>query len=76
VPVPLFDVDAYLESQLTNPTPGSNASITITNIMGFFIEGATDGEVLGRLVAIPGLTAAGGNVDETASFLRTVLLVR
>jgi Putative Flp pilus-assembly TadE/G-like len=76
VPVPLFDVDAYLESQLTNPTPGSNASITITNIMGFFIVSATGGEVRGRLVAIPGVTKGTTSVVESAAFLRHVMLVR
>jgi hypothetical protein len=33
-------------------------------------------EVCGSLVAIPGVSEGGGSVDETASFLRKVLLVR
>jgi len=37
--------------------------------------GSGNKDVLGRLVSIPGVTLGGG-VDETASFLRTVLLVR
>jgi hypothetical protein len=32
--------------------------------------------VKGRLVAYPGLTKGTSSVDETASFLRTVILVR
>ena len=53
--------------------------MTITNIMGFFIEGMGGPggkDVIGRLVAIPGVTNGASNVDETASFLRKVLLVR
>ncbi len=47
--------------------------MTITNIVGFFIEGMCgpgNKDVFGRLVAIPGLTRGSGSVDETASFLR------
>jgi hypothetical protein len=53
--------------------------VTITNIVGFFIEGMCgtgNRDVCGRLVAIPGLTKGGGSVTESASFLRKVLLVR
>jgi len=74
VPIPLFDIDAFFAG-----SPGGKTSVTITNIMGFFIEGMGgpgNKDVIGRLVAIPGLTVGGGNVDETASFLRKVLLVR
>jgi hypothetical protein len=75
VAVPLFNMDAFFQS---SPT-GSNATVTITNIMGFFIEGmggSGNKDVIGRLVAIPGVRKAGGNVVSSASFLRTVLLVR
>jgi hypothetical protein len=52
--------------------------------MGFFIEcpdpkgkNCTDGkEIHGRLVAIPGLTKGTSSVDESASFMRKVMLVR
>ena len=60
-------------------SPNGKTSVTITNIMGFFIEGMGgpgNKDVIGRLVAIPGLTKGDGSVDETASFLRKVLLVR
>ena len=53
--------------------------MTISNIMGFFIEGMGgpgNKDVIGRLVAIPGMANGGANVDESASFLRKVLLVR
>jgi hypothetical protein len=74
VPVPLFDIDAFFAG-----SPNGKTTVNITNIMGFFIEGMCgpgNKDVCGRLVAIPGLTRGGGSVDETASFLRKVLLVR
>jgi Flp pilus assembly protein TadG len=74
VPVPLFNLDDYFAG-----APTGKETVTITNIMGFFIEGMCgpgNKDVCGRLVAIPGITVGGGSVDETASFLRKVLLVR
>lgn len=74
IPVPLFDIDAFFAG-----SPNGKTTVNITNIMGFFVEGMCgtgNKDVCGRLVAIPGLTKGGGSVDETASFLRRVLLVR
>ena len=74
VPVPLFSIDDYFAG-----APTGKGAITITNIMGFFIEGmggAGNKDVIGRLVAIPGMTVGTGGVDETATFLYTVKLVR
>lgn len=74
VAVALFDIDAFFAG-----SPSGKSTVPITNVMGFFIEGmggSGNKDVIGRLVAIPGVTKAGGTVTETASFLRTVLLVR
>jgi Flp pilus assembly protein TadG len=74
VPIPLFNLDVFFAG-----SPTGKSTVTITNIMGFFIEGMCgtgNKDVCGRLVAIPGLTQGGGSVDETASFLRKVMLVR
>jgi hypothetical protein len=74
VPVVLFDVDSFFAG-----TPNGKTSVTISNIMGFFVEGmggSGNKDVIGRLVAIPGLTRGTSNVDESASFMRTVMLVR
>lgn len=74
VPIPLFDVDAFYAG-----TPNGKNTITITNIMGFFIEGMGgqgNRDVVGYLVAVPGLKRAGGGVTNESSFLRTVILVR
>jgi Flp pilus assembly protein TadG len=75
VPVALFNIDAFLAA-----APTGKSTVPITNIMGFFVEGVSNpsggANVTGRLVAVPGLTEGAGSVTETASFLRTVLLVR
>ena len=76
IKVVLFDVDSFFAG-----SPNGKTSVTVANIMGFFIESMVNGpggskNVIGRLVAIPGVTNGTSNVDETASFLRTVLLVR
>jgi hypothetical protein len=74
VPVVLFDIDSFFAG-----SPNGKTSVTISNIMGFFVEGMGGNgnkDVLGRLVSIPGLTQGTSNVDESASFMRTVLLVR
>jgi hypothetical protein len=74
VPVPLFNIDAFFAG-----SPNGKTTVTITNIMGFFIEGMCgtgNRDVCGRLVAIPGLTKGSSSVDDTAAFLLKVLLVR
>ncbi len=84
VPIGVMDIDWYLAQ---NPT-GSNGVLKMVNIFGFFIEGMGDVDkngnitccsnggknVIGRIMTIP---ASGSSVlDPSASFLRTVLLVR
>lgn len=76
VPVVLFDIDSFFAG-----SPNGKTSVTVANIMGFFVESMVNGNkgsknVVGRLVAIPGLTKGTTNVTETASFMRKVLLVR
>jgi Putative Flp pilus-assembly TadE/G-like len=71
VPVPLFDLDAFFAG-----SPNGKSSIPIVNIMGFFVEGMDGKDVLGRLAALAGLTKGTTSVDDTASFLRKVMLVR
>jgi hypothetical protein len=71
--VVLFNVDTFFQG-----SPQGKTSVTISNIMGFFVEGMGgpgNKDVIGRLAAIPGVSKGTG-VEESASFLRTVLLVR
>ncbi len=84
VPVALFDANAYLAAGYT----GANGTVTITNIMGFFIisqaqagtigintSGNQNGTVYGVMVSYPGLIS-NTNTTTTASFLQTIVLVK
>jgi hypothetical protein len=74
VPVALFDIDQFFAG-----TPNGKSTVTITNIMGFFIEGMGgpgNRDVIGRLVALAGLTRGTPNINNSSAFLRTVILVR
>ncbi len=87
VPIGVLDIDDYLRR---DPT-GNNGVLRMVNIYGFFIEGIGDvdrrtGEIIfpsrngqsvvGRIMTIPGMTAGSSTLPNTASFLRTILLVR
>jgi len=74
VAVALFDIDAFYAG-----APNGKSTVTITNIMGFFVEGmggSGNKDVIGRLVEIPGLTKGTSSVTATAAFLHKVMLVR
>jgi Putative Flp pilus-assembly TadE/G-like len=74
VAVPLINLDAFFAG-----SPNGKSQVSIVNIVGFFIEGmggTGNKDVIGRLVAIPGVTKGTTSVDDTASFLHKVLLVR
>jgi Flp pilus assembly protein TadG len=84
IPVALFNIDAYLAAGYN----GNNGSVTITNIMGFFVisqaeaaalgydtqQGGQNGTVYGIMVSVPGLTTSTSN--NTQPFIVTVRLVR
>jgi hypothetical protein len=87
VPIGLLDVDNFLSQ---DPS-GANGVLRLVNIFGFFVEGMGDVDpdtgaitvntggnaVIGRLMTIPATKSVGsGSLAESASFMRTVLLVR
>jgi hypothetical protein len=57
--------------------PAGGRCVRVVNILGFFVEGMTGQDVFGRLVMYPGeFTTGGGEVNEDASFLKTIQLIR
>ena len=78
VPVPAFNVQKYMEDAVAGLTkPNGRTDVTVTRILGFFIEGWDSKEIWGRFTYYPdsgGIT--NGAVDENANFLRKVILVR
>jgi len=71
VPVVLFNLDAFFASD-----PNGTSMVPIANMMGFFVEGMSGKDVIGRLVAIPGMTKGTSKLPTSSSFMRKVLLVR
>jgi hypothetical protein len=85
VAIGVMDVDDYLSR---NPS-GSNGTVRLVNIYGFFIEGMgtvnadgtmsldTSGKaVIGRLIRIPSTGTGSSPLPVTASFLVKIILVR
>ena len=85
VAIGVMDIDDYLSR---NPT-GSNGTVRLVNIYGFFIEGMgevnADGTmslssggkaVIGRLIRIPTMGSGSSPLPVTASFLVKIILVR
>lgn len=70
VPIPLFDPRELVAIK------NGRTTVTIVNIMGFFVEGAEHGEVHGYLCSIPGNLVAGTNVNTQNAFIRTIRIVQ
>jgi Putative Flp pilus-assembly TadE/G-like len=71
VAISIFNPDLYDSGRASGRT-----DITVTKILGFWIEGMQGNDVIGYLTHYPALADGGGPVDEDATFLRTVILVR
>jgi hypothetical protein len=75
VPMPVINPD-----ELFAGDPNGQTSLTIRNILGFFVErqegngGQT--RTVGRLVNVPGQTTGGNTVDSSSSFIKTIRLIR
>jgi Flp pilus assembly protein TadG len=69
--VPLYD-PVYYDTGKTN---GSNASLKIANLLGFFIEGMNGTQVVGRVTPITGLLGGGGGPTPAGAFAQVIRLV-
>lgn len=86
VPIGLLDIDNFLAQ---DPS-GANGVLRLINIYGFFIEGmgevnlatgamtlqANGRSVIGRVMTIPATARGSNTLPTSASFLRTIILVR
>jgi hypothetical protein len=85
VPIGVMDIDNFLSQ---DPS-GSNGVLRLVNIFGFFVEGMGDVDpvtgattlgagsaVIGRLMTVPSTQIGSGALSDSASFMRTVILVR
>ena len=71
VALAMFNPDLYDSGRASGRT-----DITVTKILGFWIEGMQGQDVIGYLTHYPALAEGGGPIEEDATFLRTVILVR
>jgi hypothetical protein len=70
--VAAFDPYSYATSQ-TN----GNTTVTVTHIIGFWIQSiANNGDVIGYFTYYPALATGSSSLTASASFLRTIILVR
>jgi hypothetical protein len=60
--------------------PSGLTSLTIRNILGFFVERqeGQGGQTLtvGRLINVPGISTGGNTVNPSSSFIQTIHLIR
>ncbi len=72
VALPVFDVNVYEDTRRSG-TP----SISIVNIVGFFISSVTETSIVGHLSTYPGqVVPEAPAVGYISSFLRSVVLLR
>jgi hypothetical protein len=86
VPIGVVDIDDFLSQ---DPS-GANGVLRLVNIYGFFIEGMGDVDpatgamtlragghaVIGRIMTIPSMASGSSSLPNSASFLRSIILVR
>ena len=86
VPIGVIDIDDFLSQ---DPS-GANGVLRLVNIYGFFIEGMGDVDpvtgamtlsagghaVIGRIMTIPSMASGSSSLPNSASFLRSIILVR
>jgi hypothetical protein len=78
VPMAAFDVQQYLADAVAGNVKGNGRiEVTVSRLLGFFIEGWDNKEVWGRFTHYPAASGIGNpNVEHSANFLRKVILVR
>jgi hypothetical protein len=77
VPIAAIDIQDYLDRAFAGEQDtNGKIQVRISRLLGFFIEQYDADEITGRFAYYPSTGELGGNVDETANFLRTIILVR
>jgi hypothetical protein len=78
VPVPVFNVQQWQDDVANGNEKGvGRYELQITRLIGFFVEQMDGNDVVGRVAYYPSASGTGNSViDDSANFLRTVILVR
>ncbi len=79
VPISVFDVEEFQYNQAHNDWSSCgalNRCVKVVQILGFFVEGMSGGDVVGRLMMYPGEMIAGPTVPDGSEFLVKIRLAR
>jgi Flp pilus assembly protein TadG len=71
VAIPVFDTAEYYAGKLNGLT-----TLTVVNILGFFIDDMQGNDVIGYLTEAPGLDKGSSSIAPEASFLSQIQLIR
>ena len=71
VAIPVFDTGQYYSGKMNG-----QVTLTIVNILGFFIDDMQGNDVVGYLTEAPGLSTGNSTVSPASSFLSQIQLVR
>ena len=77
--MPAFNVQQYFDDCISGVNTDCNgrATVKISRMLGFFIEGWDNKEIWGRFTYYPDAGGiSNGEIDDDANFLRKVILVR
>jgi hypothetical protein len=69
--VAVFNVDTWAQGQ----TNGAS-TVTVTNVLGFWIDRIQSGNIIGYITYAPAAPGSSSNLNQSSSFLRSVILVR
>jgi hypothetical protein len=71
VAIPIFDTAEYYAGKLNGLT-----TLTVVNILGFYIDDMQGNNVVGYLTEAPGLVTGNSTINPSSSFLSVIQLVR
>jgi hypothetical protein len=71
IAIPAFNPDAW-----DSFPPGTNTSVQVTRILGFFVEGVENGRIYGHLMVYPVIPRSTMTASPDSSFIVSVTLVR
>ena len=70
--IPLYDPVAFANGQQS----GKGITLTVVNFLGFFIEGMSGNQVMGRVTPVGGIVAGNVPAGPPAAFPKAIQLVK
>ena len=76
IAIPLFNVDAYQYARAVNNDNGRSTPITITKVIGFWLDRIQGNDVYGRIMYYPTTAISGAPIPGASAFTYNIILVR